>query len=313
MREAMNGRNKLTTETLIKVRNLYEEVANDLLKKAETAKGGFTKAWTYDYEKYIRYKILELNNQLSQLTEEAVKTSAEIAASVQGDFLSYINSKYHLDIDKEKLEVAYSTNSDLIGQIIQGGFYKDSRSLSERIWTYGNKYNNDIQYIITKSMAEQKSYLETIKDLEKFLKSNTDSDFKKSYTKLYNRRVDFNAQRLLRTSVNHMFFASSINKAQKNPYIYAVHWNLSSTHNERQVKHFGEDECDQYATVDEYGLGIGNFPKYKVPIPHPQCLCYHTMEISKSLDEIGEELGQWVRGGSNPTLDNWLDVLSKVL
>ena len=305
LKDAVNEKNKLTAKTLNKIIKIYESTADDLLKKASTSRG-FTRAWTKDYERYIKYKILELNNELAKVSDSSIRTSAEIAASVQGDFLSYINNKYTLDIDKSMLEFAYTTNEKLIGQIIQGGFYKDNRSLSDRIWGYGNQNGKDIQYILTKGMAEQKSYLDIIKDLEKFLKSNTDPDFKKTYTKLYNRKVDYNAQRLLRTAMNHMFYVQNVSNAKNNPYAEAMHWELSAEHGTRQVDRFGEDECDDYANSDYYNLGQGNFPTDKVPVPHPNCLCIQTIVIPKSLDEIGRELGQWINGKDISYLDEWL-------
>ena len=307
LKDAVNEKNKLTVKTLNKIIKIYESTADDLLKKASTSRG-FTRAWTKDYERYIKYKILELNNELAKVSDSSIRTSAEIAASVQGDFLSYINNKYTLDIDKSMLEFAYTTNEKLIGQIIQGGFYKDNRSLSDRIWGYGNQNGKDIQYILTKGMAEQKSYLDIIKDLEKFLKSNTDPDFKKTYTKLYNRKVDYNAQRLLRTAMNHMIYVQNVSNAKNNPYAEAMHWELSAEHGTRQVDRFGEDECDDYANSDYYNLGQGNFPPDKVPVPHPNCLCIQTIVIPKSLDEIGRELGEWINGKDISYLDEWLKV-----
>lgn len=307
LKDAVNEKNKLTVKTLNKIIKIYESTADDLLKKASTSRG-FTRAWTKDYERYIKYKILELNNELAKVSDSSIRTSAEIAASVQGDFLSYINNRYTLDIDKSMLEFAYTTNEKLIGQIIQGGFYKDNRSLSDRIWGYGNQNGKDIQYILTKGMAEQKSYLDIIKDLEKFLKSNTDPDFKKTYTKLYNRKVDYNAQRLLRTAMNHMFYVQNVSNAKNNPYAEAMHWELSAEHGTRQVDRFGEDECDDYANSDYYNLGQGNFPPDKVPVPHPNCLCIQTIVIPKSLDEIGRELGEWINGKDISYLDEWLKV-----
>ena len=307
LKDAVNEKNKLTAKTLNKIIKIYESTADDLLKKASTSRG-FTRAWTKDYERYIKYKILELNNELAKVSDSSIRTSAEIAASVQGDFLSYINNKYTLDIDKSMLEFAYTTNEKLIGQIIHGGFYKDNRSLSDRIWGYGNQNGKDIQYILTKGMAEQKSYLDIIKDLEKFLKSNTDPDFKKTYTKLYNRKVDYNAQRLLRTAMNHMFYVQNVSNAKNNPYAEAMHWELSAEHGTRQVDRFGEDECDDYANSDYYNLGQGNFPPDKVPVPHPNCLCIQTIVIPKSLEEIGRELGEWINGKDISYLDEWLKV-----
>ena len=50
LKEAINNKNKLTKQTLKEIKKLYSDVADDLIKKASTAKGGFTKAWLRDYE-----------------------------------------------------------------------------------------------------------------------------------------------------------------------------------------------------------------------------------------------------------------------
>ena len=118
LKDAIENRNKLSNKTIVEIRKLYDNVANDLVKKLSTAKGGFTKAWLADYERYVRYKMLELDNELIGLTRDSIKSSAEIAASVQGDFINYINNKYNLNIDNKIIQFAYNTNSKVIGQII---------------------------------------------------------------------------------------------------------------------------------------------------------------------------------------------------
>ena len=300
IKAAIKDKNKLTEKTINEVIKIYAKVANDLLVKASSAKGGFTRAWLKDYQKFIEFKVLELNNELAKTSEEAIKTSAQIAASVQGDFLEFVNDKYNLNIEKEMLQFAYNTNSEVIGQIIQGNFYKDNKSLSERIWRYGDIYNKDIQYVLTKGLAEQKSYLEIIKDLEKYVNPNAkkDWDFSKVYPNLKNKRVDYNAQRLLRTSMTHMFRLQSDKKAIENPYVTKGKWNLSAEHHSRQVARFGPDICDEYAGK--------LFDKDNIPTQHPNCLCYITYEIPKSLDDIGRELNRWINGENIDYLDKLL-------
>lgn len=306
MKQAQQDRITLNTNSLKALRKLYQDSIEDIVGKAETANGGFTKAWLKDYEKYLRYKMNELDTNIAKLTEEAIKASSEIAASVQGDFLSHINNKYELDIDKNLINFAYSVNQDVILSIINGGLYKDNKSLSERIWGYSEKNIQDIQYIINKGLMEQKSYEEIIRDLSKYVNPNAKKDW--SWKKVYpksNKAVDYNAQRLLRTSINHSFFNTNLKSWNGNPYVEAIHWELSGEHFVRQVKRFGEDICDEHTTQDNYNLGIGNFPKHSVPIPHPQCLCYQYAVIPKGLDDIGRELRKWVNGEENTILDDW--------
>lgn len=305
--EAQDDKMKLANSNRRKLKKIYEDALEDVINKAGTARGGFTKAWLNDYKVYLKKKIYDLNNDILNLTTEAVETSSQIAAGVNGAFVGYFNDNYQLNIPKELLSDAYNTNDDVILGIINGGLYKDSRSLSDRIWGYGNQNLEDIQYIINKGMVEQKSYLDIIKDLEKYVDPNARKDWKfnKVYPNLGNKTVDYNAQRLLRTSVNHSFYFTNIANYKKNPYVDAVHWELSLQHYERQVKVFGEDICDEYARQNRYGLGTGNFPKDEVPVPHPSCMCFQTAVINKSLDEIANELSKWMNGGGNSTLDNW--------
>ncbi len=313
MEEAQKKKLKLNSDSIRKLNKLYESTLESVIRKAGSARGGFTKTWLKDYEKFLRIKMNELNEQLVRLTKDTIKTSSQIASSVEGDFLTHIDNKYDLDIPIELIDFAYSINNDAILNIINGGFYKDNKSLSDRIWGYGDKNISDIQYILNKGMMEQKSYLEIVKDLEKYVNPTAKKDF--NWKRVYpgvNKNVDYNAQRLLRTSMNHSFFNSNISNWNENPYVEAIHWELSSQHYSRQIKVFGPDVCDDYTNQDDYGLGQGNFPKDRVPIPHPQCLCYQYAVIPKSLDKIGRELRQWLNGDSNTLLDNWYNSSNKI-
>lgn len=304
--QAQSQKLQLNSGNLRKLSKLYNDALEDVIKRASTARGGFTKTWLKDYEKYLRNKMNDLNNEIVNLSTDAIKTSSQIAASVQGGFFSYINDKYDLKVPKEFLSFAYSTNNTVVMNIINGGLYKDNKSLSSRIWGYGEENLKDIQYIINKGMLSQKPYLEIIKDLESYVDPNSKKSF--SWKKVYpniNKSVDYNAQRLLRTSINHAFYFTNMQNYKENPFIDAVHWELSSQHFTRQVKHFGEDVCDRYANQNDYNLGTGNFPKNEVPIPHPSCMCFQSAVMGKSLNNIAEELNTWMNGETNKSLDNW--------
>ncbi|WP_143314215.1 hypothetical protein [Clostridium sp. HBUAS56017] len=307
MEEAQKEKINLANGNARLLLRLYEEIAVDINKKLRTARGGFTKAWLRDFNNYISFRYMNLNEDLTKLTKDGIKASAEIASSVEGDFLSYINNKYELDIDKKYIKGIYGVNQDVILKMISGKFYKNNAGISKSIWRYSDKNKGDINYIIAKGMAEQKDFKSICKDLDSYVKPSAKKDFK--WEKIYpsaSGKVDFNAQRLLRTSINHTFFNQTISNAKKNPFVNVIHWGLSPEHYERQVKRFGKDVCDEYTEQNRYGVGVGNFPKDKVPVPHPQCLCHQYAVLSKSLDNIGSELHDWVNGSSNKLLDNWL-------
>jgi len=163
MEEAQKKKLKLNSDSIRQLTKLYQSTLESVIRKAGSARGGFTKTWLKDYEKFLRFKMNELNEQLVRLTKDTIKTSSQIASSVEGDFLTHIDNKYTLDIPRELIDFAYSINNDAILNIINGGFYKDNKSLSDRIWGYGDKNISDIQYILNKGMMEQKSYLEIVK------------------------------------------------------------------------------------------------------------------------------------------------------
>lgn len=308
MKEAQKEKINLANGNARLLLKMYEDIALDINKRLRTARGGFTKAWLKDFDNYIEFRYNKLNEDLTKLTKDGIIASAEIASAVEGDFLSYVNNKYELDIDKKYIDGMYQVNQNVILKMISGEFYKNNAGVSKSIWSYSEKNKGDINYIIAKGMAEQKDFKSMCKDLELYVKPSAAKDFK--WKKLYPNTsgvVDFNAQRLLRTSINHTFFNQTISNAKKNPFVSGIHWELSAEHYERQVKRFGKDICDQYAEQNKYGLGPGNFPKDKVPVPHPQCLCHQYAILSKSLEDIGKELHDWVNGSSNKLLDDWVE------
>ena len=299
IQEAIKKKNDVTAQSVNQLELMYSKLAKELAREARKS-NGFSKAWLNDYSKFMKFKAEQLYGMQLDIISGTIKEGARISASVQGDFYTYIGGKYDLDIPKELLDYAYSVNDDVLALIINGGFYKDNRSLSERIWNNVNGSMEDIQYILTKGMASNKSYLEIIKDLESYVnpKAKKPWDFGKVYPGIRGKKVDYNAQRLLRTSVTQMYQLESLRKAKENPYITRARWNLSSSHFERQVKRFGPDECDEYAGVA--------FHLNKVPVQHPQCLCYITYDIPKSLDQIGKEIKGWLNGEENKKLDKLL-------
>ena len=150
--ESIKKRNNLTDESIREIRKLYIRCANNIISKIPKTNGPATKAWMKDYEKYLRSEINSLNNELINLSKNSINESSKLAAEIDGDFFSFINGKYNLDIDKELLDIIYSSDIKIINRIIRGSFYKDNRSLSERIWGYSDKTYNNIREILLEGM-----------------------------------------------------------------------------------------------------------------------------------------------------------------
>lgn len=281
---------------------LYREAAADLAARAAASrKGSLTERWAAEYAESLKRRVRELEAGLYDVTLQGLKRSAELPSEAMGEWWKAVGGQSFRD--------AFATTPDsvLVG-IIEGGFYKDNKGLSERIWRVADSFEKDVGYIVNRGIAEKKSALELARDLEQYVKlpAKRDFDWGKVYPNLSGEKVDYNAQRLARTSINHAYFLGNVKVCTENPFVTAMHWDLSNAHEERQVIPFGPDECDEYAAHDE-GLGEGNWKPEEIPVPHPQCLCVQWAVIPQSLEDIGAQIGRWASGEPDELLDEWYE------
>ncbi len=281
---------------------LYRQAIAELVKKALNAhKGSLTERWAAEYALSLDRRVKELEAGLYDVLMQGLKRSAELPTIAMGDWWEAVGGQSFRD--------AFALPPDnVLAGIIEGGFYKDNKGLSERIWRVADSFEKDIGYIVDRGIAEKKSALELARDLEQYVQApaRRDFDWGKVYPNLSGKKVDFNAQRLARTAINHAYFLDNVRVCTENPFVTAMHWDLSNAHEERQVIPFGPDECDEYAEHDE-GLGLGNFKPEEIPVPHPQCLCVQWAVIPDSLEDIGARIGAWASGEPDAVLDEWYD------
>ena len=184
-----------------------------------------------------------------------------------------------------------------MNEILFGKAYKDRKGLSERIWLDTKKFNKDIDYIIAEGIANKKSTYEIAKDLEKYVnpKASKDWEWEKVYPHT-NKVVDYNAQRLARTSIQHAFQQAQKRSCAKNPYVEKIRW-LSS--NSSRTCELCNSRNNQLFDIKD------------VPLDHPNGLCTTIPEITMSYEEIAEELKAWVNGEANTKLDKWFKKYAK--
>jgi hypothetical protein len=281
---------------------LYRDAAADLAARAASArKGSLSERWASEYARSLEQRVKELEAGLYDVTLQGLKRSAELPASAMGQWWEAVGGQSFRD-------AFAATPDNVLAGLLDGSFYRDRKGLSERIWRVAQGFEKDVGYIVNRGIAEKKSVAELAADLEQYVKppAKRDFDWGKVYPDLSGKKVDFNAQRLARTSINHAYFLDNVKVCTENPFVTAMHWDLSNAHDERQVIPFGPDECDDYAEHDE-GLGLGNFPPEEIPVPHPQCLCVQWAVIPDSLENIGARIGAWASGEPDELLDEWYD------
>ena len=295
-REKHLGNIQATSAAIIR---LYREAADLAERAAASRKGSLSQRWADEYAKSLAKRAAELEAGLYDVTLQGLKRSAELPAAAMGQWWEAVGGQSFRD--------AFAMPQDnVLAGIIEGGFYKDNQGLSRRIWRLADSFEKDIGYIVQRGIAEKKSALELARDLEQYVKppAAREWDWGKVYPNLSGKKVDYNAQRLARTAINHAYFLDNVRVCTENPFVTAMHWDLSNAHDERQVIPFGPDECDDYAEHDE-GLGEGNFKPDELPCPHPQCLCVQWAVIPDSLEDIGARIGAWAYGEPDERLDEW--------
>lgn len=299
---------KLTQRQHREILKIYRQAIRNLQDKAKKAKGkSLTERWAKDYLKQVEIEAERLNNAIAGVMKENLLQAGNYAVQPDIKLFKKALQKAGIDLGDHFTEMFSQVPSDVLTVMFKGDLYKDGRGLSSRIWDISSQLGRDIDYIIHQAIAEKKSAIELAKDLEQFVKPEAQrpGTWGTCYPKLRTKQMDYNAQRLARTSITHAHREAQYRSAARNPFVEAVHWETSREHFNRQVKKWGEDICDQYERQDKYGLGPGNYPPSKVPIGHPQCLCHTYPVIPKSLDEVADELKAWL-DGNNPKLNKKL-------
>lgn len=291
--ESRKKQKKLTEDQYKQIRKLYKDVANDLRIRARHAnKGSLTQGWLKDYRKAILGDLKEVNKILEGKIQDNMQQSAENANAIQLDLFDKINMKYGLGMDKTFRRMFSNIPKEALNELITGGFYKDGRGLSRRIWFNGSKVNGDIDYIIQKGIAEKKSAYELAQDLQSYVNPEVKKDW--NWKKVYPntaKTIDYCAQRLARTSISHSYTLSMLKSCERNPFTTKVKWH--------SVFALGRT-CPLCKSRD------GRVYLLKeCPIDHPNGMCYQEPILDDSLENIGSRLKDWVNGDSDSLLDDW--------
>ena len=300
-KEARKKVSKLTLEQQKQILKLYEDTIEDLAKKATTKNKSLTKRWALDYIKELKQAKKELAKEIEASLGTSISKAADIGTEGEQLIFKKIFKLVGIDTGDHFTAMFSQVKNEVIEDIISGNLYKDHKTLSSRIWDTSNKFGKDIQYVISQGILEKKSAIELARDLEKYVKEPAKRgwDWQKIYPYLKNIPVDYNAQRLARTCINHSYQTSTIKSSNKNPFVEGIKWRSAQIHGRTC------DLCIERATTDQYGLGEGIFPIDDVPLDHPNGLCTMIPYIPKSLDEVAGELRDWLDGSSNDKLDEW--------
>ncbi|MBV4441142.1 phage head morphogenesis protein [Clostridium tyrobutyricum] len=295
IKESMKNRDSLTRKQYKQIKNLYKEAAKDLKIKSDKArKGSLTERWAKDYRKAVKSEIKQVNKILFKQILDNIVKSANLAAGIQLNFFNLVDKKYKLNMSKSFTNMFSKVPNDVVEELIKGNIYKDGRGLSKRIWWTGNKVNGDIDKIIQKGIVEKKSAIELAQDLQTYV--NPDMQKEWNWKKVYpgtSKTVDYNAQRLARTSISHAYTLALLRSCERNPFITKIRWHSVFAPG-RTCALCRDRDGQEYLLAD-------------CPLDHPNGLCYQEPLLDYDLAEIGSRLGDWVSGSNDSMLDKWFN------
>lgn len=276
------------TDRLIK--QLYRRAAKAIEKQIAGAKAGsLTERWLVAYKAELDREIERLSEGIYTATVDGARRAAEARVECEREYLR--RAAALAKVDDSFVSTLANVPTEALRAMIDGRLYTDGRMLSQRIWSATGRLEGNLAEIIQQGVAQKLDALTLAQQLQAYV--NPSAACPVSWHTLYpdipfDRHVDYNALRLARTAITHAHWAAEKAAAEKNPLCRGLKWNLSNSHYERQIEPSGEDVCDEYARHDE-GLGEGVWPIDKLPMPHPQCLCYRT-EVLPTLEEAAEIL-----------------------
>lgn len=288
----------ITNEQAKQIRDMYKSIEKEfgerirILSNKTNISSIMREQYLKDFTSDLQDRITLLNQQLEgTITNNAL----EVAKAVTEDndkmlremgFGGVFTSDFHIP-------------QDAVNSIITGKLYEGKWTLSKAIWSDNQKKLNDINSIVAKGLAENKSTYELAKDLERYVNPQARKEW--NWSKVYpgtSKKIDYNAQRLARTMISHAYQESFVLNTKDNPFIEAYQWLASG----------GDRMCDICAERD------GKiYSKDELPLDHPNGMCTFMIVKEKSYEQIAQNLYDWVNGTGdselNAKLDNYADTL----
>ena len=274
------------------IAKLYEDWADEIGERAKyyshksTASAPVSERYYRELQKQLRQTSQEVSNEIYKKIKSNIYT---VADAVVSDNVKWLES---FGFSSKGLNAAFSyVPNETVQNLITGQIYESGWSLSSRIWGDNEQTLKDIYQVMAKGLAENKPVYEIAKDLESYVRPSAKLPWNLRMAdgkKIYKKQVDYNAQRLARTLVQHGYQQSFIATTQKNPFITEYVWRSN-----------GSRVCEICLARD----GV-HYKKNELPMDHPNGMC--TMEPVVA-DDMADQLADWFNSpdGTYPEIDEF--------
>ena len=285
---AEEQRLRITQEQQEYIRDLYRQASSEVGKLAEQAPRVPSDALRQQYlrtlQKQIDEQLRDIEKQLNGTIRSGMTDTVKATVT---------DAKAFLKENGLPIKGAYShVPADIVRSVASGQLYTGNWTLSRALWLNTAETQHDVQSVIAQGIIQNKSAYDIAKDLEKYVNPDALKDW--DWGKVYpgtKKVVDYNAQRLARTMVSHAYQQAFVRTTQKNPFVSKYKWEAS---NSGRVCEICEERDGKL------------FDKDELPLDHPNGMCTFTA-VMDDLEKIGERLGDWASGKSDPELDKWAE------
>jgi SPP1 gp7 family putative phage head morphogenesis protein len=254
--DAIKARDAIANEQRREIKSLYSDWAEEI--GAIAAAYNFLKSTDNDALLERQYRDLA-NSLITGSTRVSSKVEGIIIKNMRNMSNSVVNSNTKwltsLGINSK------AVNTDKIVQrLIEGKNYTSGWTLSKSIWGDNEQTRKQILEILAGGRSEGKSVYQMAKDIERFVNPDKRKPWNLRNAQgrlIYPRSVDYNAQRLARTMLQHSYQESLIETAKDNDLITGFRWVAN-----------GSRACELCLSRN------GNiYAKDELPLDHPNGMC----------------------------------------
>lgn len=285
-------RDSITKEQEQYITDLYKQWSEDVQKQANWyAKHGTPSApLSSMYYNKLYNQMQQQSKEISNSVYTNIKNGMfKVSDAVVKDAADWMSG---FGFSKKGLDAAFSyVPQSTVNALVTGSVYggPGSWSLSSAIWGDNEKALRDIYSIVAQGVAEQMPISDIANKLSQYVSPTKQLQWSgPNGIKIYKHAVDYNAQRLARTLVQHTYQQSFVAATKDNPFVTEYVWIANGTR-----------VCPICADRDG-----AHFKKDKLPLDHPNGMC--TMEPVVD-DKMVDKLANWVNGddGTYPEIDEF--------
>lgn len=274
------------------IQKLYEQWADEIAERANyykrktTSSSSVSEAQMRELEKLLRATGEQVANEVHGKIKNNIYTVADSVVAANTKWLA------SLGFDESSVMGAFnSVPDDVVRKLVTGNIYEGGWSLSKRIWGESEENLKQLYRIVAGGVAKNQSMYEISKQLEQFVRPSAKKQWNlvdKDGRRIYPRQVDYNAQRLGRTLVQHSYQQSFIETTKDNPFITEYIWRSN-----------GSRVCEVCMARDGK-----HYKKNELPMDHPNGMC--TMEPVVA-DDMIDQLADWFNSpdGTYPEIDKF--------